>query len=127
VSPLGDDQNRAQAEVELRWQRWGHGMAFSLSLMVFFSYGGLQLGCPTTAAAAEDPAAQPVQVEAVDINSAPAEQLMELPHISMELALKITAGRPFQNAEELVTREIIPPDIYDKIKDRIVVSAPQKK
>jgi DNA uptake protein ComE-like DNA-binding protein len=102
-------------------------MAFSLSLMVFFSYGGLPLGVPTTVAAADDPAAQPVQVEAVDINSAPAEQLMELPHISMELAIKITGGRPYQNDQELVTREIIPPDIYDKIKDRIVARAPQKK
>jgi len=104
-----------------------NGMAFSLSLMVFFSYVALQLGFPTTAAAADDPAAQPVQVEAVDINSAPAEQLMELPHISMELAIKITGGRPYQNDQELVTREIIPPDIYDKIKDRIVAGPPKQK
>jgi len=104
-----------------------NGMVFSLSLMVFFSYGDLQLGCPTTAAAADDPAAQPVQIEAVDINSASAEKLMELPHISMELAIKITGGRPYQNDQELVTREIIPPDIYDKIKGRIVTRAPQKK
>ena len=104
-----------------------NGMAFSLSLMVFFSYVALQLGCPTTAAAADDQVAQPVQVEAVDINSAPAEQLMELPHISMELAIKITGGRPYQNDQELVTREIIPPDIYDKIKDRIVARPPKQK
>jgi DNA uptake protein ComE-like DNA-binding protein len=95
--------------------------------MICFSDLALQLGLPPTAAAADDQAAQPVQVEAVDINSAPAEQLMELPHISMELAIKITAGRPYQNDQELVTREIIPPDIYEKIKDRIVASPPQKK
>ncbi|GEM_PF-5936388 len=103
------------------------GTTFSFFLMGFFSYLVLQLGCPTTAAAADDPAAQPVQIEAVDINSASAEKLMELPHISMELAIKITGGRPYQNDQELVTREIIPPDIYDKIKGRIVTRAPQKK
>ena len=104
-----------------------NGMAFSLSLMVFFSYVALQLGCPTTAAAADDRAAQSVQAEAVDINSASEEQLMKLPGISMALALMIMGGRPYQNAQELVTRQVIPQDIYDKIKDRIVARAPQKK
>ena len=104
-----------------------NGMALLLSLMVFFSYGGLQLGCPTTAAAPEDPAALPIQAEAVDINSASEEQLAKLPEISMGLALKIMGGRPYQNAQELVTRQVIPRDIYDKIKDRIVARAPQKK
>jgi len=101
-------------------------MAISLSLMVFFSYGGLPLGCPPPVAAAEDPAAQPVQAEAVDINSASEEQLTKLPEITMGLALKIMGGRPYQNAQELVTRQVIPQDIYDKIKDRIVARAPQK-
>jgi competence protein ComEA len=103
------------------------GMAFSLSLIVFFIYGALQLGCSTTAAAPEDPAAQPAQAEAVDINSASEEQLTKLPEINTGLALKIMGGRPYQNAQELVTRQVIPQDIYDKIKDRIVARAPTKK
>jgi len=104
-----------------------HGMAFSLSLMVFFSSGALQLGCPPTAAAADDPAAQPVQAEAVDINSASEEQLTKLPGINMGLALMIMGGRPYQNAQELVTRQVIPQDIYDRIKDRIVAGPPKQK
>jgi DNA uptake protein ComE-like DNA-binding protein len=56
----------------------------------------------------------------LDLNSATAEQLKELPGIGDAYADKIIKGRPYARKDELVQKQVIPQATYDKIKDQIV-------
>jgi DNA uptake protein ComE-like DNA-binding protein len=58
--------------------------------------------------------------EAVDINTASREDLLNLPGMNEHEADRIIAERPFKNAHELVARHIIPESEYDKIGDHII-------
>ena len=56
----------------------------------------------------------------IDINSASGDQLKSLPGIGEAYSKKIIDGRPYANKSQLVSRKIIPPATYDKIKDQII-------
>jgi len=56
----------------------------------------------------------------LDINSATADQLKELPGIGDAFSQKIVDGRPYRTKLDLVRKKIIPQATYDKIKDMIV-------
>ena len=56
----------------------------------------------------------------ININKASREDLMNLPGITEHEADRIIAQRPYDNADDLVTRRVIPGAEYDKIRDRIV-------
>jgi DNA uptake protein ComE-like DNA-binding protein len=58
--------------------------------------------------------------KAIDINTAPREDLLNLPGMTQHEADRIIAARPFKNANELVARHIITESEYDKIRDRII-------
>lgn len=60
------------------------------------------------------------QAAAVDINSATEEQLRTLPGIGPAGAQAIVAGRPFSGKDDLLKRGILPKNVYDGVKDRIV-------
>jgi DNA uptake protein ComE-like DNA-binding protein len=67
-----------------------------------------------------------------DLNGASKEALMKLPDVTAALADKIIAGRPYLTKAHLITHDVIPYAVYDKIKDRIVAvqaktPAPPKK
>jgi DNA uptake protein ComE-like DNA-binding protein len=49
---------------------------------------------------------------------------MTLPGINDLLAQKIIDNRPYKNKEELKTKKIIPADLYEKIKNKIVTRDP---
>ena len=68
--------------------------------------------------AKEQPAAgrQPL----LDINSASKEELDKLPGIGPARAEAIVKGRPYKGKDELRQRKIIPLNVYDGVKDRIV-------
>jgi DNA uptake protein ComE-like DNA-binding protein len=60
------------------------------------------------------------QVAAVDLNSAGEEQLRTLPGIGPARAQAIIAGRPYAGKDDLVKRNILPKNVYDGIRDRII-------
>lgn len=60
----------------------------------------------------------------MDINSATADQLQCLSGIGAVYARKIVEGRPYQNTDELVAKNILLQSTYDKMKDWIVARQP---
>jgi DNA uptake protein ComE-like DNA-binding protein len=68
--------------------------------------------------------AQTDQAQYVNINNASKNLLMTLPGINDVLAQKIIDNRPYKNKEELKTKKIIPADLYEKIKNKIVTRDP---
>jgi competence protein ComEA len=59
---------------------------------------------------------------AVNINKASREDLLSLPGITDRNADRIIAERPFDRADDLVTRRIIPQAEYDRIRDRVIAA-----
>lgn len=69
------------------------------------------------------------KVALVDINTATQKQLEAIPGIGKEHCHHIIMGRPYEETDELVKREILPQETYDKVKTRITVAkkdAPKK-
>ncbi|GJD35237.1 ComEA family DNA-binding protein [Methylobacterium aerolatum] len=56
----------------------------------------------------------------LDINSASAEDLDKLPGIGAARSAAIIKGRPYKGKDELVQKKIIPQNVYDSIKDKII-------
>lgn len=74
-----------------------------------------------TKAPAADPKAAPAKAaEPMDINSATAKQLATLDGIGEARSAAIVKGRPYNGKDDLVNKKIIPQDVYDKIKDKII-------
>jgi hypothetical protein len=55
-----------------------------------------------------------------DINSAALKELIGLKNIGRSRGDDIIKGRPYNDKDDLVRRKILPPDVYDEIKDAIV-------
>ncbi len=73
---------------------------------------------PMAAPAAKKDAAP--KVELIDINRASAKDLDVLPGIGEARSKAIIAGRPYKAKDELTKRKIIPQNVYDGIKDKII-------
>jgi competence protein ComEA len=56
----------------------------------------------------------------VDINSASADELDKLPGIGSARAKAIIDNRPYRAKSDLAQRKIVPQNVYDQIKDKIV-------
>ena len=69
---------------------------------------------------------RPANAKIVDINSA-AEADITAAGIDRAVAKKIVEGRPYRNKRELVTRQLLSPTEYDKVKEAIVARQPAKK
>lgn len=57
---------------------------------------------------------------AINVNKASRADLLTLPGVTEHEADRIIAERPFDNADDLVKRKILPQSEYDKIRDRII-------
>jgi competence protein ComEA len=58
--------------------------------------------------------------ELIDINTASADDLKNLPGIGEAYSKKIVENRPYKRKDELVQKKIIPQATYDKIKNDII-------
>jgi len=74
---------------------------------------------PATAPSATSKTTQPAG-QLVDINSASAEELDKLPGVGPARAKAIIANRPYGGKDDLNNRKIIPPNVYNQIKDKII-------
>lgn len=66
------------------------------------------------------PGAVAAKTALIDINSADEDALRTVPGIGGAYAAKIIAGRPYKRKDELVTRNIVPPGVYAKIKNYLI-------
>ncbi|HTG81528.1 MAG TPA: helix-hairpin-helix domain-containing protein [Geobacteraceae bacterium] len=86
-------------------------------------------GCMASVVAQQEPAkpyvpppkksVPPEKAGLMDINSATEDQLKALPGVGDSIAKKIIAGRPYEQTDELVSKQIIPKELYIIIKERI--------
>ena len=89
--------------------------------------GAMQKAAPVPAAA---PAAKPAttgaaptaakQADLIDINSATEAQLSTLPGIAKARSEAIIKGRPYKGKDELLSKKILPENVYNDVKDKII-------
>lgn len=60
------------------------------------------------------------KADLLDINSATADQLKALKGIGDAYSAAIIKGRPYKGKDELVSKKIIPQNVYNEIKDKII-------
>ena len=69
---------------------------------------------------------RPINAQIVDINAASEADIVAV-GIERPVAKKIVEGRPYRNKRDLVTRQLLTLDQYNKVKDFIVAKQPPKK
>jgi competence protein ComEA len=75
---------------------------------------------PKDAGPGQAPAGSNEQGGLVDINSASAEELDKLPSVGPARAKAIISHRPYGGKDDLAHRKVIPQNVYDQIKDKII-------
>lgn len=70
--------------------------------------------------ATEQGPTSPAQTNQLDINTASAAELKQLPGMGVIYAKRVIEGRPYTAKNQLVTRGILPQEAYARIRDLIV-------
>lgn len=60
------------------------------------------------------------QADLIDINSATEAQLSTLPGIAKARSEAIIKGRPYKGKDELLSKKVVPENVYNDIKDKII-------
>jgi len=80
----------------------------------------LALGLAFAAPVLVLPSAPAMAQALLDINSASKPELDALPGIGSARADAIIKGRPYKGKDDLVNKKVIPQNVYDGIKDKII-------
>jgi competence protein ComEA len=64
--------------------------------------------------------------EPLDLNTASMKELEALPGVGPVRAAAIVKGRPYRGKNELVDKKIVPDNVYNDIKDKIVAKQAAK-
>ena len=75
---------------------------------------------PDTLSKSPAATASQTQGSLLDLNSASAEELDKLPGVGPARVKAIIANRPYNGKDDLRQRKIIPPNVYNQIKDKII-------
>jgi len=76
--------------------------------------------CLLDACPQETGQARTQQEAPVDINHATLEELAKVPGMARVWAARIVRFRPYRAKDDLVNRGVVPSEVYERIKDRIV-------
>lgn len=100
-------------------------LALTAALGVMFTSPALAQSAATATTA--KPAASSTQKPAssqdkklIDLNSASLDELDVLPGVGKARAEAIIKGRPYKGKDDLVSRKILPKNVYDGIKDKVI-------
>lgn len=80
-------------------------------------------GAVTPVATAKDVAqtkSTDAKAKLIDINSAGEAELKSVPGIGDAYAAKIIAGRPYANKAQLKSRNVLPANVYELVKEKII-------
>lgn len=99
----------------------------TLLLVLFVLLGGAPVGAGQKAAPAM-PGGMHGQGHTgeVDLNTASADELKQIPGLNEASVKKIVENRPYKRKDELVTKKVLPLATYESIKDHIA-AGPVKK
>jgi competence protein ComEA len=104
-----------------------HALILGLILPVLAAAPAIGQGtmAPATTPGAKPPTAATAPAatrpaELIDINTATKEQLEPLKGIGPVRAAAIIKGRPYKGKDELVEKKIVPKNVYNDIKDKII-------
>jgi hypothetical protein len=61
-----------------------------------------------------------------DLNAITVEELLVIEPLDAEMANRIIEGRPYRNKLDLLSRMIVPEDVYQSISHRVMVSEPEQ-
>ncbi|TGD95514.1 ComEA family DNA-binding protein [Methylobacterium nonmethylotrophicum] len=76
---------------------------------------------PAATKAPEAPKAAPAAKAAlIDLNSATKEELETLSGIGAARSEAIIKGRPYRGKDELLSKKIVPSNVYEGIKDKVI-------
>ena len=78
-------------------------------------------------AAAPAAAAAPKAEALMDINTASEKELATLKGVGDVRAKAIVKGRPYKGKNELLDKKIVPENVYNDIKDKIIAKQPEAK
>ena len=103
------------------------GKAVTAALALAFAgtapaYQKTPAASPPPAASAAQPATKPKPAtRLVDLNLASVTELKTLPGIGDAEAAKIVAARPYKSKTDLVTRNVLTLEAYDRLSKQVVV------
>jgi DNA uptake protein ComE-like DNA-binding protein len=69
---------------------------------------------------------KPINSQSVDINAAAEADLVSI-GIEKTVAKKIVEGRPWRSKRDLVTKQVLTKEQYEKLKEFLVAKQPKKK